>query len=466
MLDLFGDGTKTCGGLTRREALRAGGLSLAGLTLPGVLRAEARQNGSASRVTPRAKSAIVLFLSGGPSQLDMWDPKPNAPCEIRGTFEAINTNQPDIQISEHLPRLAANADKFCILRSVSHPDTSHPSAAYWMMVGTRFERPQPDARFMSRLDRPNPGSALHYLLGSSREMPPFVMIPEAIQPNGPERAGQHAGFLGAAYDPYRINSDPNLPEYSPGPLRTAYSVPAARLTARHRLLQSLERHARYLETCSASRDLDPYYAKAFDLISSSSAQRAFDVSREPDAVRKRYGRHVFGQSVLVARRLVEAGVRLVQVNWVRHDKGKGGPGFDTHRDHLARAKNDLLPPTDHALAALLEDLHDRGLLDETMVICTGEFGRTPRFNSAGGRDHWPHCFSVVVAGGGIAGGQVFGSSDKQAAFPASNPVSPQQIIATLYRRMGVAPRSILFDNEHRPHTLVDAEPLHALLATV
>ena len=159
-------------------------------------------------------------------------------------------------------------------------------------------------------------------------------------------------------------------------------------------------------------------------------------------------------------------MRLVQVNWVRHDKGKGGPGFDTHRDHLALAKSTLLPPTDHALSALLEDLHDRGLLEETMVICTGEFGRTPRFNSAGGRDHWPHCFSVVVAGGGIAGGQVFGSSDKQAAFPASNPVFPQQIIATLYGSMGVAPRSVLYDNQHRPHTLVDTEPLHALLAGV
>ena len=191
---------------------------------------------------------------------------------------------------------------------------------------------------MSRLDRPNPGSALHYLLGSSHGMPPFVMIPEAIQPNRPD-AGQHAGYLGAAYDPYRINSDPNLPEYSPGPLKTEAGMPVARLAARRQLLRSLGRHARYLETCSASRNLNPYYAKAFDLISSNSAQRAFDVSREAAAVRDRYGRHAFGQSVLVARRLVEAGVRLVQVNWVRHDNGKGGPGFDSHRDHLAWAQS-------------------------------------------------------------------------------------------------------------------------------
>ncbi|HUE17406.1 MAG TPA: DUF1501 domain-containing protein [Planctomycetaceae bacterium] len=465
MLRLLHGSTQTCDGLTRREALHAGSLSLAGLTLPGLLRAEAqRAITPSSAIAPRAKSVIVLFLSGGPSQLDMWDPKPDAPSEIRGTFEPIATNRPGIQITEYLPRLARNADKFCILRSVSHPDTNHPSAAYWMMVGTRFERPQPDARFMSRLDRPNPGSALHYLLGSQSGMPPFVLIPEAIAPNGPERAGQHAGFLGAAYDPYRINSDPNLRDYSPGPLRPPSGMPAARLTARHQLLRSISRHARYLEASAASRDLDPYYAEAFDLVSSPAAQRAFDVSQEPAAVRERYGWHVFGQSVLVARRLVEAGVRLVQVNWVRHDRGKGGQGFDSHRDHLTWARSDLLPPTDHALAALLEDLHDRGLLQETMVICTGEFGRTPRFNTAGGRDHWPQCFSVVLAGGGIAGGQVYGSSDKLAAFPASAPVSPQQIIATLYHSMGIAPRTVLHDGLNRPHTLVDAEPLHELLS--
>ena len=465
MLRLLYGCTQTCDGVTRREALRAGGLSLAGLSLPRLLRAESqRPVAVSSRNAPRAKSAIVLFLSGGPSQLDMWDLKPDAPREIRGSFEPIATNQPGIRISEHLPRLARNADKFCILRSVSHSDSTHPSAAYWMMVGSRFERPLADARFMSRLDRPNPGSVLHYVLGSSRGMPPFVLLPEAIAPNGPERAGQHAGFLGAAYDPYRINSDPNRPDFSPGPLKPPSGMPAARLSARYQLLKSIDRHARYLEASAASRELDPYYVRAFDLVASASAQRAFDISHEPASVRDRYGHHVFGQSTLVARRLIEAGVRLVQVNWVRHDKGQGGQGFDSHRDHLAWARTELLPPTDRALAALLEDLHDRGLLEETMVICTGEFGRTPRFNSAGGRDHWPQCFSVVVAGGGIRGGQVYGSSDRLAAFPASTPVSPQQIIATLYHSMAIAPRTVLHDNLSRPHILVDAEPLHELLA--
>jgi hypothetical protein len=321
----------------------------------------------------------------------------------------------------------------------------------------------PQVVTMSREDRPHPGSVLSRFVPSRRGVPSFVMVPEAISPVGPERPGQHAGFLGAAYDPYRVNSDPNSPAYSPGVVGPDPLIAAERLGGRRGLLARVGRQARHLDESAAGRTLDPYYARAFDLISSAAAQRAFDISAEPATVRDRYGRHIFGQSVLLARRLVEAGVRLVHVNWVRHDNGPGGQGYDSHRDHLNWARTELLPPTDAAFASLVEDLYERGLLDETLVVLTGEFGRTPRFNAAGGRDHWPHCFSVVLAGGGVRGGQVHGGSDRIGAYPTSGAVSPQELMATLYHCLGVDPSTHIHDLQGRPFALVDAAPLPALL---
>ncbi|HMC89697.1 MAG TPA: DUF1501 domain-containing protein, partial [Gemmataceae bacterium] len=370
---------------------------------------------------------------------------------------------PGIQISEHLPRSARLVDKFALVRSVHHATANHPAASYWMMVGSPIARAAPQSVTMSREDRPHPGSVLARLQPGSEAVPSFVMIPEAISPVGPERPGQHAGFLGAAYDPYRINSDANLPGYSAGALSPRPELPTARLSARRSLLRQLARQSRSLDQASVSRPLDPNLVRAFDLVSSSAAQHAFDINAEPDKVRERYGRHVFGQSVLLARRMVEAGVRLVHVNWVRHDNAKGGQGYDSHRDHLRWCRTELLPPTDAAFASLLEDLSERGLLDETLVILMGEFGRTPRFNKQGGRDHWPQCFSVVLAGGGIRGGQVYGSSDKIAAFPTSNPVSPEDLIATLYTCLGVDPHTLIYDQQNRPYPLVDGRPVQGLL---
>jgi hypothetical protein len=405
----------------------------------------------------------MLFLSGGPSQLDMWDLKPDAPEEVRGTFKPIDTNIPGIRISEHLPRSGQLADKYAIIRSMAHNSPNHPAATYWMMVGSPLTRAAPQGVTLSREDRPHPGSALAKLLGSPRSVPPFVMVPEAISPVGPDRPGQHAGFLGAAYDAYRVSSDPNLPDYSAGALEPNPEIPITRLEDRRALLSRISQHAKHLDESAAVQTLDPYYTKAFDLVSSAAAQKAFDIAAEPDKTRDRYGRHVFGQSVLLARRLVEAGVRLVHVNWVRHDNAKGGQGYDSHRDHLNWAQTELLPPTDAALASLLEDLAERGLLEETLVLVIGEFGRTPKFNSAGGRDHWPSCFSVVVAGGGVRGGQVYGSSDSQAAYPTSNPVTPEDLMATLYHRLGVDPHTLIYDLQNRPYHLVDGKPLLALL---
>jgi hypothetical protein len=453
-------GTRHCDGLTRREILRVGAVGLGGLTLPGLLHLQAA---SAAPRRASARSVLLLFLSGGPSHLDMWDLKPDAPEEIRGTFRPSATNVPGIQISEHLPRMARLADRYAVLRAVRHTKGNHPAASYWMMVGSPMTRAAPQVVTLSREDRPHPGSVVSKLLRGRPALPPFVMVPEAISPVGPERPGQHAGFLGAAHDPYRVNSNPNRPDYSPGALDPSRDVSRTRLDDRRGLLDHLGHQARYLEQTAAARTLDPYYARAFDLISSPAAQRAFDIAAEPAATRDRYGRHVFGQSVLLARRLVEAGVRLVQVNWVRHDNGFGGQGYDSHRDHLNWARTELLPPTDAAFSALIEDLSDRGLLGQTLVVLMGEFGRTPRFNREGGRDHWPHCFSVVLAGGGVRGGQVYGSSDRIGAYPTSNPVSPQELLATLYHCLGVDPHTLIHDQQGRPYTLVEGEPLHAVL---
>ena len=439
----------TVDALTRREVLRAGAIGLGGLTLPNLLRLQAA---ATPRKAGKARSVILLFLSGGPSQLDMWDLKPDAPEEVRGTFRPIATNVPGIRICEHLPKMARLGDKYVLVRSMSHTDSNHPAASYWMMVGSPIGRVAPQAISMSREDRPHPGSVLAKLLPGPRDLPSFVMVPEAISPVGPERPGQHAGFLGAAYDPYRVNSDPNLPDYTPGALHLQPDLSPRRLGDRRRLLARLE----------GAAAIDEHEARAFDLLSSAAAQRALDLSGESSAARDRYGRHTFGQSVLLARRLIEAGVRLVHVNWVRHDNGKGGQGYDSHRNHLEWAKTELLPPTDAAVAALLQDLSDRGLLDETLLLVVGEFGRTPKFNAAGGRDHWPRCFSVVLAGGGLRGGQVHGRSDARAAYPTTDPVSPQDLLATLYYALGVDPHTSVEDQQHRPYVLVDGKPLTAL----
>ena len=338
-------------GVNRRDCIRIG---LGGLSLPGLLRLQAQARAPADgpkKVAPTAKSVIVLFLSGGPSQLDLWDLKPDAPEEIRGSFRPIDTKVPGIQVCEHLPRMASLADKYAIVRSVTHDQSAHPAAAYWMMSGAPIARPAADASFLSRLDRPHLGSALAKVLGPRvPSMPPFVMVPEAMAPNGPERAGQHAGFLGASFDPYRINSDPNLADYSPGVLVTPEGLSGARLRGRRALLDQFEH-----DDPADDHGMDVFQARAFDLLGSDAAQRAFNVGIETRATRDRYGRHAFGQSTLLARRMVEAGVRLVHVNWVRHDNGKGGQGYDTHGQHLALAKDDLLPPTDAAFSSL-----DRG----------------------------------------------------------------------------------------------------------
>jgi len=458
-----------CDGLKRRELLRAGALAFAGLTLPDLLRLEEATAQTASTISqPKIKSVVILYLSGGPSQLDMWDLKPEAPEEIRGTFNPIATNVPGIQISEHMPRMAQLVDKCTIVRSMSHNEADHLRSGYWVMTGGRLTRPIVQASGMKREDRPHIGSALSYLLHANSSVPPFVMIPEFTSPVGVPRPGQYAGFLGPTHDPYLINSDPNLVDYDPGPLKANNDLSRSRLVARKSLLDTFEVQTQAWHSSSV-QTFDAYKQRAFDLIASPQAQQAFDISAESPSTRDRYGRHVFGQSTLVARRLVEAGVRLVQVNFMRHDNGKGGQGYDSHGSppsppHLEWARTALLPPTDAAFASLVEDLNDRGLLDETLVVMMGEFGRTPRFNKNGGRDHWPQCYSLVLAGGGVRGGYVYGSSDRIAAYPTDNPTSPEDLLATIYLLLGVDPDTLITDQQHRPYHLTTGQPIRGLLS--
>ncbi len=421
---------------TRREALRIGAGAF-GLTLPALLRADSRAARSGAR-PPSARSVIILYLNGGPSQLDTWDMKPAAPREVRGSFRPISTNVPGIQVCEHMPRMARIADKYTIVRSMSHDESDHLRAGYRVMTGGRLLRSIDAFSGVDRNDRPHVGSVIAKSRPSGG-LPPFVVLPEFVSPRGVARPGQHGGFIGARFDPYAIESDPNLPGYDAGPLAGGSVTTTDRLGGRRALLRSLERASR-LSSLRAARDYEQFRDRAFDLVASATSRQAFDVSLESDRTRERYGRHIFGQSALVARRLVESGVRLVQVNFVRRDDGRGGQGYDSHSvppspPHLAWCKEELLPPTDLAFSALVEDLDDRGLLDETLVVLMGEFGRTPTFNKNGGRDHWPGCYSLVLAGGGLAGGHT--ATERRMA-------RPRRRFATWFHRTTCWPRSTTF----------------------
>jgi hypothetical protein len=450
--------------MTRRGALRVG-VGAFGLTLPGLLQAQAVA-GRRSAKSPRAKSVIILYLSGGPSQLDMWDMKPHASEEVRGTFKPIRTNVAGTHICEHMPGMAGLADKYTIVRSMCHDEADHLRAGYWVLTGGRLTRPITAFSGMERQDRPHMG-AIAAKYQPSRDMPPFVVVPEFVSPRGVPRPGQNAGFLGPRFDPYAIESDPNLPEYTPGSIQGLTHTAPAQLMGRRRLLDSLD-NASYLSSSSATNEFELFRESALDLVSAAASQRAFDISQESAQTRARYGRHSFGQSALLARRLVEAGVGLVHVTFERHDNGKGGQGYDSHSvppspPHLQWAQDELLPPTDAAFSALIEDLHDRGLLDETLVVMMGEFGRTPTFNKDGGRDHWPGCYSLVLAGGGIAGGLVYGASDSTASTPVRDPVSPNDLMATVYHLLGVDHRAVMYDMQDRPHVILEGDPVHGLL---
>jgi uncharacterized protein (DUF1501 family) len=442
---------------SRREALCVGGLGVLGLGLSGLLAGQAAAGStSRPRTAGKAKSCILLFMWGGPSQLDTWDPKPDAPAEVRGEFRPIATNVPGTIVSEHFPRLANLADKYAIIRSMTHDDPAHLSSVHHILTGRQAPHVKSDADPPSRHDSPTIGSALARLQPTDAAIPPFVTMPWIVShpaaPGG-KAPGQNAGWLGAAYDPFVLTADPSASNFTIPQLRRAADVSVERLAARRQLLAGLN------TTSTSGSGLDDSLHKAMDLLTSDAASRAFDLSREPAPVRDRYGRNIHGQCVLLARRLIEAGVRLVCVNWHQDNQ----TFWDTHNNNFPGLKNRLMPPADQALSALLDDLSQRGLLDETLVVWVGEFGRSPRINQKqAGREHHPGCYSAVLAGGGVRGGQIYGRSDRIAASPMENPVSPADLAATIYHGLGISADTTVQDREGRPAALTEGSPITAL----
>ncbi len=456
-----------CDKISRRELLRIGGLNVAGLSLPALLGARAQGSASGDPTFGRAKNVIYLWLQGGPPQHETFDPKPDAPVEIRGPFKPIATNVPGIHFCELLPRTAKVADKLAVVRSMSTDDNTHDTSGYWVLTGNKYE--SGSAREIKPSDWPYFGSVLKMLKPSTR-VPALssVWIPDIMRLNDNVRpAGQTAGFLGAQWDPDRFIGDPSAPDYQVEGLGLQSDISPLRLESRVSLFEQVGRHLDEVERGGAIRNFDDIRAAAFGLLTSGQARDAFAVRNEPERVRERYGKNRWGQCVLLARRLVEAGVRLVHVGWPRDpgDTAVDNPLWDTHSQNADRLQDVLCPMFDVGFSALIEDLDQRGLLDETLVVAVAEFGRTPKINQFGGRDHWGPVFSFVMAGAGISGGQVYGSSDKNGAYPASNRVQPQELTASIFHLVGIGHDATFRDRTGRPLPVSKGEPLWKLLGT-
>jgi hypothetical protein len=446
---------------TRREAIRVGGLAALGLSAPRLLAGRA----AAGESPERAKKCIVLFLMGGPPQHSTWDPKPDAPAEVRGEFGPIDTNVPGVRICSLFPRVARQADKISFLRAVSTGDNAHSSSGYAMLTGVAHNplnaenvNPGPPN------DRPSLGAMVRRLAGDRGALPAAVRLPMHIfNTDSSVWPGQDAGFLGRSADPWLFRCQPAAPQFQVPELTLSADLPLARLSERRDLLNQLDR---VVATAADSRPgtSSRFAETAFDLLGSGRARAAFDLGREPQRVREEYGLNHFGQSCLLARRLVESGVTLVQVNWYRGpEEPADAPCWDSHAREGERLKTVLAPTADRAFAALLADLAQRGLLGETLVLCIAEFGRTPRINGRAGRDHWGHVFSVALAGGGVGGGQICGSSDRQGAQPRDGKVSPQDLTATALHCLGLDPHAELRDALNRPVPATRGDVIWAIL---
>lgn len=455
MLSIPGGKVKMCDGIHRREFMRIGGLGLAaGLTLPNLLKADAQPRRGPR---PRANACILFFLQGGMSHIDTVDMKPNAPAGIRGEFTPRNTRIPGIQFCEHLPLLANMNDKFALIRSMTHRASNHNPGAYYALTGVPPSR-DIVALATSPDDYPNPGAVINRLAPTRRPVPTFVQLSEALVGDSRLQVpGQTAGFLSAAYDPLKVIADPNSRNFNVEELSLPEAVTNQRFERRRSLLQTVEQEFPLIGELPELERMDAYYQRAYQLVTSPESRRAFDISQEPERLRDRYGRNRYGQSLLLARRLVEAGVRLITVYW-------GGAlnapldYWDTHQGNFTKQRNYLLPQYDQCFSALISDLEDRGLLETTLVIGMGEFGRTPRIGQitanggtdATGRDHWPQCYSIMLAGGGTTPGAVIGRSDQIAAYPTERPVAPEDLIATIYTAMGLDPETEVHDRLGRP----------------
>lgn len=445
--------------VSRRSWLHYAGLSyLSG----GALSARGSDEAGRNRLPlfGQAKSCVVLFLFGGPGQQDLWDLKPSAPAEVRGEFKPVSTNVPGTQIGEHLPLLSRIADKYTIVRSMSHRDFEHGSAAYTALTGHPHPKPGTNTP-ASNDDFPTCGAVVAQLKPTPKPVPSAAVLgPVMHQGNRPPMAGQNAGFLGVAFEPFRVAKDPNQADFEIDELVLPTDVSSGRLVDRFRLLQMMDREQSAGGPHGRIQGLSNLKRRAFGLLGSSQSQQAFDVESETPRLRDEYGRHRFGQTMLLARRLVEAEVPLITVNWARSNREE----WDTHAQNYPTLRDRLLPPFDRGLAAFLADLDQRGLLDTTLVLALGEFGRTPKMNKDAGRDHWPDVYSLVMAGGGVKRGAVVGSSDSQAAYPVCNPMGPWDISATMYHLLGISPGTHIYDRQQRPFLLSPGKVMSDLLA--
>jgi hypothetical protein len=464
-------------GMSRRALLRVGGSSVLGLTLGSMLKLQsqaAETGGAGRRGWGKAKSVVMVYLQGGPSHIDLWDPKPEAPENVRSVFAPISTTIPGVQFTEILPKLAQVNDKFTMIRSLGYTPNglfNHTAAIYQMMTGYTTDKVSPSGQLEppSPKDFPNFGSNIIRLKPPAEPMLPFVMLPRPLQESNVVGKGGSSGFLGKAYDPYTLfppGDDMDmtkLDKIKVDDLQLPPDVFALRLERRARLRDTINAGLKDVDAAVRDLKLDSYYDQALSLIISGRAREAFNLDAEPGELRSQYGRNTFGQSLLLARRLVEAGTRVVEVIWPKV-ANSDNHSWDHHVGLTERMKNRSGPMLDTGLAAFIADLDERGLLDETLVVAVGEFGRSPQKgvstsgngNSADGRDHWPYCYTAVMAGAGIRRGYVHGQSDKTASAPVSDAVHPGELLATIYHAFGIEPETIVFNHLNQPRELVKA----------
>ena len=449
--------------LSRRSLLKVGAAGFAGLNLTTLLRA-----GQGSTIAPKAKHVIFLHQFGGPSHIDTFDMKPDAAEKIRGDFHPIASRIPGVTACEHLPRFASVLDRFAQIRSVNHNMRNHNSATFYSLTG--HTPPLDDIRLRDTLELyPAYGSTVaKFKPVTDPAIPTSVSYPFVLR-DGSVTPGQTGSFLGKSYDPFFIGQDPNSANFRLPELSLPADTTMARLGDRRELLRTIDRQSELLETSATARGIDAFYDRALTMLASPQVKRAFDLSKEDAKLRDRYGRSTYGQGCLLARRLVESGVRFVTVYFSENIGGAAGGGWDTHGDNCNRLKNRLLPITDQTVPTLIEDLEVRGLLDETLVVWMGEFGRTPRITNTkqfgpDGRDHWPRCYTVLMAGGGVRGGAVYGASDRIGAFPALDPVTPDDIAATMYWALGIDPEAEFQDTLGRPLPIAAGKPITAIFS--
>jgi uncharacterized protein (DUF1501 family) len=452
--------------MNRRGLFQFGGVSLLS---GGLLNMLAAQTTPGAGARPRARACILLFQVGGPYQAETFDPKPDAPAEIRGIFNTIATNVNGIRMTDALPRVSIHADKFAIVRSMHHTIRCHNPAIYCSLVGREATDPMAVSNRTNarRTDHPHFASVVARLRPPRTSMPFHVIVPNTTN-NGPAKSpGLLGGYLGATYDPFVLGADPSDPDFRVESLGAADDMNVPRLESRQSLLQQFDQQRRAVDRSGSVESMNTLYQRAFNMLTAPQSRAAFDLGRETPSLRDRYGRHSQGQSALLARRLVEAGVPFVSVfSHVDVDRGS----WDTHQNHVARVTRELLPPADQSFSALLEDLQVRGMLDDTLVLWMGEFGRTPRMgvqfsnntNNVGGRDHWCNCYSIVMAGGGVRGGNVVGSSDQFSAYPRERPVHVSELQATIFHLLGVDPRAQLYDITGQFRTICDGNPVTEL----